>query len=205
MVLDGRAYNSRLPLVSPIAAHPNYDSTGAVLGGSVAASYQHLRHSARLIGHTTYPQYLRQPRAYNDQSWSFASTTYVQVAEHAGVLLPSVMTHVWARVAVRMASSDPATLTARVVLTDGTNTDTGDAYVVVVGNTSQVGFVPTEAFTLSAPGDPSLVICSMRVTCATARVTDPTPQARTVRVECHGGFGASVTPILVSVFWEADG
>lgn len=204
MVLDGRNYGARLPMVSPIAAHPNYDATGAVLGGSVAASYQHMRHSARLIGHTTYPQYLRSPRAYADQSWGFFSASYVQVAEHAGVLLPSVMTHVWARVACRVAANGPAALTARVILTDGTNTDNGDAYVVTLENRGQVGRVPTEAFTLSAPTDPALVVVSMRVTVATARVTDPTPQARTVRVECHAG-GARVMPLLVSVFWEADG
>lgn len=202
MVLDGRNYNARLPLVAPIYGHSGADAVGHALGSAVAANYQHLRHSARLIGHTTYPQFLRSPRAYNDQSWGFFSSSYVQVAEHQGVLLPSVMTHVWAQVAFKIAASGPVVVQGQIVLTDGTNTDTSDA--AVVSYEQAVSAVPAKAFTLSDPNDPAFGTIAIRLTVATARVTGLTPEARTVRVQLNSN-GARLQPILASIFWEAYG
>lgn len=128
MAFDGRDHVAA-ELVLPYHGHPHAPATGRALSLSLELAYLAARHNARCMGSVTYAADLRDRTRWRNLGTSFASTSYVRVAEARRGRLALEATHLIASAQWSVTGTGPVDATHRLVVTDGTNTDTGTAVV----------------------------------------------------------------------------
>lgn len=128
MAFDGRDHTAA-ELVLPYHVHPDAPATGRALALSLQLAYLAGRHNARCMGSTTYASDQRNRVRWRNNGTSFASTSYVRVAEGRRGVLPLLATHLIASAQWSTTATGAIDATHRLVVTDGSGTDTGTAVV----------------------------------------------------------------------------
>lgn len=200
MVFDGRPYAGGLGLVAPIYAHPEAAHVGSGLAQIHRISNQALRNRARTITHMTYQCSSRIGLVPP----GFVASTWVDVAS-CSTYLPSYCSAILARVQGRVAAAGTITVNVRVILTDGSNTDTGTATTATI----QPTFPAEGTVSVWMPGDPAVFAVDAAVNAADARVNPGPFEERTITVQAYAvgpsGGGVRLTPGLITVAWVAYG
>lgn len=129
MTLDGNNNtNEYLPLLTPYSHHPGAPSTGRSLSYSLKQAYLYTRTQTRLIGIQTYKQW-PHGTITSSSARTINATTWVGTGEWR-VEMPPHATHIVCLPWYRLYGGEGqlSQVHHRVVITDGTNTDTGNDF-----------------------------------------------------------------------------
>ena len=133
---DGRAYLGA-EFIGAQSYHAGAPAVAEACFQSMIAGYFASRYRGQLIGHQTYPH--RQRYAANRSN--FRSGTNVDLAEFIEAYLPEHATHVGAEIYFGHTPGDEiASGIHSVIVTDGTNTDTGDDSTIALDPDNAFGF-----------------------------------------------------------------
>lgn len=132
MSFDGRVYPGA-SMIYPIAYHPNSPAIALVPSQALLISYLFSRTHARKIGDQTYRHYMQDLASYgvngvsgNENPIHYVySSGYMDVARFKA-RIPAHATHIEAECSFRVLALEAGTVRHRIVVTDGTNTDTGN-------------------------------------------------------------------------------
>lgn len=194
-------------LIAPFHAHPGTPATGKALAGALRAARLFQRTNARRIGNQQYPLFVRRPLLQLQTTWAIFDGDWVDVARFDDVRLPEIALYVTAHLSWRLANVNPARVHLRVIVTDGTNTDTGaDGAPSDPIEPSADADVTRQPFTLWSPGDPAIGETVAQVLVSAARVLSGGVGSRTVRVQAFAdgaGVAERLQPGLVTAWWTA--
>lgn len=124
---DRRGYQ----IIPPAPAHPNAVASSLLPSGVLGIGYMYLTTHARLVGAQTYRRHQESDAITDDGAGEFAQSTWVDIARfkrYLGVHFTGVLS----QVDLRVVGTTGTRVLARVKVTDGTTTVTGDAVDAVV-------------------------------------------------------------------------
>lgn len=209
MPFDGIDYQGASQ-ISPYSYHPETPATARVLFHSLRGAYFFSRMHARNIGQQTYRIWLADAHVYNSTTSSISSLTAIDIARFRR-RLPAHATHVGASIWFRVFGADAVLATHRVVVTDGTDTDTG---LNAVSEVSMEPIVEAGSFGFDAtqsPFDPGIIGVG-HAACEVALSSVTLPARCTVTVEAYAadtGDTPSVAmryqPFFVSAWMWSEG
>jgi hypothetical protein len=133
MTFDGRRYLGA-SLVQPITAHSEAPAIGDALLQSQIAGFFASQHRSKMIGNQTYAW----RRVYRSPEATIVQPSGVDVAEWPDVHMPTHATHVGVQVYFEHPEGAGEALAYhRVIVSDGTNTDTGDELSISLEGTAE--------------------------------------------------------------------
>lgn len=199
MPFDGQDHGAS-PLLPPHAHHPDSPSTGVALANALRASYMFSRTNSRMIGCQTYQS---QRFASGYTAHSIYDTSFNGIGEFR-CRVPSHATHVECVAYFYTIGFDGSYIVNhRVVVTDGTNTDTGTTYQQPTTPVSGLqDFTPGSFFSVYDLPLESAAFSAALSTVTQDAVVTVTPQAYAVDDE---GTALSYRPLSCTAFWSSYG
>jgi len=123
MAFDGKLYH-HADLIYPAAYHPKSPLTGPALGEALRAAYLAAHRRGRRMIDQNYPVTWRSAATQRER-FAFAETTWARIAEGYR-RIPAEVTHLAGEAVFSCLDADnESTAYHRVVVYDGSNTDTG--------------------------------------------------------------------------------
>lgn len=189
MAFDGVGYLDAPPIY-PAAYHPGSPLTGPALGRALRIAYLYAHHHGRMIIDQPYPLAMREASTYQART-RFAETSYVRIAEGYRTI-PAEVTHLVAEALFAADDAYQLVVYHRIVVTDGSNTDTGSAVETQV---------PIQARERAQAGDPWYGPYGPRyrhrARCEVELDTVTTGAVRQVYVEAYGVRVYGTTPTVL--------
>ncbi len=208
MPFDGNAYKPLLVL--PYSTHAKAPATSRALAGSLANSYAFARTNSRLIGQQTSlifngDPYVRSRGAGAGLFNGINSTDFVSIAQFRR-RLQAHTTVVVAHISGRGTPYRAATIRARIIITDGTDTDTGSAIETPFEAATPEEEQRTGNLDRLAHGDAFTATAYTEIRdVSLPNLCTITVQAHCVDSEDSGVIGGSLFPQVTSCWWESLG
>jgi hypothetical protein len=189
-------------LISPYHGHSNAGATAEALRKVLSKMREHARTHARYLGTQTYALFLRNQKALLDASWGLLASDWVDIASYEDVVIPAACRRILVHFPWHLALTDVTTVHLRILVTDGTNTDTGTDSPVVREVPAEPG-VKRNGYAIWNPGEPTNGDSYAEVVVSAARVVG-TPAARTITIQAFAdgaGRAQRIQPGPVSAWW----